>query len=237
MSGVGFLEDWDLSYDEINELLTDNPSLRSFVMGYAAEIKCRHMYFHDHPGISAVYKPDDHDRTEKGDLIVTYLGHPIAVEVKSIQTASMAPRRRSGRVEPFYQCDASDRRTVVFRDGSSVETTALLVGEFDVVAVNIHAFTGQWDFVFARNEELPTMAGATRGAARHYTRYQQRNLIKTNIGIDLDPGPPYVRDPFVLFDRIVKERARGEGPAQQGVVAEEAAADGETVQQALDFGL
>ncbi|NUT99647.1 MAG: restriction endonuclease, partial [Saccharothrix sp.] len=46
---MGFLEDWDLGYDEINELLTANPSLRSFVMGYAAEVKCRNMYFRDHP--------------------------------------------------------------------------------------------------------------------------------------------------------------------------------------------
>lgn len=215
---MGFLEDWDLSFDEINELLTDNPSLRSFVMGYAAEVKCRTMYFRGHPGVTGLYKPDDHDRTEKGDLIVTYRGQRFAVEVKSIQTVSMRPRKRSGSVEPYYQCDASDRRTVRFSDGSSVETTALLVGEFDVVAVNIHAFTGTWDFVFAKNGDLPTMEGATRGAARDYTAHQQRNLIRTTIGVGLEPGAPYTRDPFALFDQIIEERARGVAPAQRGEV-------------------
>ncbi|MFJ4968826.1 hypothetical protein [Streptomyces sp. NPDC088755] len=218
---MGFLEDWDLSYDEINELLTDNPSLRSFVMGYAAEVKCRNMFFREHPDVSAIYKPDDHDRTEKGDLIITYRSHRFAVEVKSIQTVSMNRRRRSGNIEPYYQCDASDRRTVIFDDGSSVETTALLVGEFDVVAVNIHAFAGKWAFAFAKNEDLPTMEGASRGAARGYTQHQQRNLIKTTIRIDLEPGAPYVRDPFVLFDQIIEERKRGEAPTQQAVIVEE----------------
>jgi hypothetical protein len=181
---MGFLEDWDLSYDEINELLTNNPSLRSFVMGYTAEVKCKNMYFTDHPNITNIYKPDDHNRTEKGDLIITYKGHRFAVEVKSIQTVSMLERKRSGLVEPFYQCDASDKRAVIFQDGSKVETTALIVGEFDIVAVNIHAFTGQWDFVFAKNEDLPTMEGATRGAAKNFTTYQQQHLIRTSISIE-----------------------------------------------------
>lgn len=219
---MGFLEDWDLSYDEINELLTDNPSLRSFVMGYAAEVKCKHLYFTDHPDVSAIYKPDDHDRTEKGDLIVTYKGHRFAVEVKSIQTVSMQPRKRSGRVEPFYQCDASDRRMVTFADGSTVETTALVVGEFDVVAVNIHAFTGQWNFAFAKNADLPTLAGASRGAARYFTEYQQRNLISTSIRIDLEPDPAvYSYDPFAVFDSIIQDRMKGQDTELRAVIEEE----------------
>lgn len=211
--GVGFLEDWDLSYDEINELLTDNPSLRSFVMGYAAEIKCRNQYFRGHPDVTAIYKPDDHDRTEKGDWILTYRGHRIGVEVKSIQTSSMKPRGRSASVMPYYQCDASDARAVTFRDGSTLHTTALLVGEFDVVAVNIHAFTGRWDFAFAKNEDLLTMEGATRGAARNYKPEHQRQLIKTLQPLPLTVPAPYSRDPFALFDEIIEERMRGVQPA------------------------
>lgn len=205
---MGFLEDWDLSYDEINELLTHNPSLRSFVMGYAAEIKCRNMFFLNHPDVSAVYKPDDHDRTEKGDWIVTYKGHRIGVEVKSLQTNSLKPKR-DGAVRPNYQCDASDARTVIFSDGSSVHTTALLVGEFDVVAVNIHSFAGEWDFAFAKNDDLLTMEGASRGSAQHFTELQQKNLIKTLQPMPKNVPSPYTRDPFDLFDKIIDERLRG----------------------------
>lgn len=218
---MGFLEDWDLSYDEINELLTDNPSLRSFVMGYAAEIKCKTMYFENHPDVSAIYKPDDHDRTEKGDLVITYKGHRFAVEVKSIQTVSMRPQKRSGLVKPWFQCDASDARAVTFKDGSTVHTTALLVGEFDVLAVNIHAFEGKWKFVFAKNEDLPTMEGATRGAAKDYTEYQQKNLIKTSINMSNPPSAPFVDSPFQLFDELIEERARGTQPKIAAVAIED----------------
>ncbi|TJZ75814.1 restriction endonuclease [Rhodococcus oryzae] len=219
---MAFLEDWDLSYDEINELLTANPSLRSFVMGYAAEIKCRNMYFTDHPDLAGIYKPDDHDRTEKGDWIITYKGNRIGVEVKSIQSNSMQPRKRGGLIKPNYQCDASDARTVHFSDGSSVHTTALLVGEFDIVAVNTHAFRGEWDFAFVKNSDLVTMEGATRGSARDYTPLQQKNLIKTLQPIDLNPKAPYSRDPFKLFDEIIEERRRGDQPMMAGVIKEEA---------------
>lgn len=214
---MGFLEDWDLSYEEINELLTANPSLRSFVMGYAAEIKCRNMFFHDHPDISAIYKPDDHDRTEKGDWILTYKGQRIGVEVKSLQTNSLKPKR-DGSLRPNYQCDASDARVVAFEDGSTVQTTALLVGEFDVVAVNIHAFTGKWDFAFARNADLLTMEGATRGKPMAYTPLQRRNLLKTLQPMPRDVPAPYTRDPFPLFDAILEERAKGTAPKLRAVV-------------------
>ena len=206
---MGWLEDLDLSYDEINELLTDNPSLRSFVLGYAAEIKLRNMYFHGNPRITDVYKPDDHDRTEKGDWIVTYRGERIGVEVKSLQTSSLEPKR-DGTVRPAYQCDASDARTVLFSDGSSVHTTALAVGEFDVVAVNIHALVGVWEFVFCKNSDLHTMEGATRGAAKNYSPLQQKGLIKTLQSVPTPLAPPYVDDPFTLFDDIVDARARGQ---------------------------
>lgn len=218
---MGFLEDWDLSYDEINELLTDNPSLRSFVMGYAAEIKCKTMYFERHPDITNIYKPDDHDRTEKGDLVVTYKGHRFAVEVKSIQTNSMRPKKRTGEVSPWFQCDASDARRVTFDDGSSVVTTALLVGEFDVLAVNVHAFEGKWNFAFAKNSDLPTMVGATRGAAKTYTPHQQENLIKTSILMNNPPTAPFIDSPFPLFDEIIEERARGTEPKTAAVKIEE----------------
>lgn len=218
---MGFLENWDLSYEEINELLTDNPSLRSFVMGYAAEVKCKNMYFTDHPDVSAIYKPDDHDRTEKGDLVITYKGQRFAIEVKSVQTNSMKPQKRSGIVKPWFQCDASDARTVLFKDGSSVHTTALLVGEFDVLAVNVHVFDGKWKFVFAKNEDLPTMEGATRGSAKNYTLYQQQNLIKTSININNPPGPPFVDSPFQLFDELIVERAKGEQPKMAAIAIEE----------------
>jgi len=208
---MGFLEDWDLSYDEINELLTDNPSLRSFVMGYAAEVKCRHLYFTDHPDVTDVQKYDDHDRLKKGDIAFKYKGHDFTVEVKSIQSNSMRVRK-DGTVRPNFQCDASDRRVVRFKDGSEVNTTSLLVGEFDLLAVNLHAFYGEWRFAFAKNGDLPRLNGR-RGAAKHFTEYQRQNLLSTLMPMANPPIEPYLLDdPFTLLDELIEERRRGLEP-------------------------
>jgi hypothetical protein len=211
---VGFLREWELTYDELDEIVTENPSLQSFIVGYAAEVKCRDVILRPHPDVSNIYKPDDHDRTEKGDLIATYKDERMAVEVKSLQGSSLK-QRRSGLVIPTYQCDASDNRMVTFTDGTSVQTTALLVGEFDVVAINLRALTGRWDFVFCKNEDLPRMDGR-RGKSKEYTQFQLDNLIKTIITLPLTEDykavPPYRDEPFSLFDEIIEERRRDAQP-------------------------
>ena len=75
------------------------------------------------PDITHSVKHDDHDRKKKGDLVVTYKGRPFIIESKSLQTHSI---RKDGDVwTGKAQCDASDRRTVKFADGSTLETTCL----------------------------------------------------------------------------------------------------------------
>lgn len=214
---MGFLEDWDLSFEEINELLTDNPSLRSFVSGYAAEMKCRRLWF-DNERVSGVRKFDDHDRTKKGDIAFVYRGEPFTVEVKSLQTNHIR-RDANGKLTGKFQCDASDRRKVDFRDGSSVETTCLLVGEFDLLAVNLHGFYGEWKFAFAKNADLPRVNG-TRGRARSYTELQLENLLATMMPMEDPPVAPYRTEPWSLLDELIEERALGKAPEPVKVVGE-----------------
>ncbi len=201
---MGFLLDWDLSYEEIDELLTDNPSLRSFVSGYAAEMKCRRLWFESDPRASGVKKWDDHDRTRKGDIHFMYREQSISVEVKSLQT-NMVKDFDNGQFSGKFQCDASDKRSVVFDDGSSVETTCLRVGEFDLLAVNLFAFTGKWDFVFARNDLLPHVSGV-RGASRNYTQHQKDNLLATLMPMEYPIISPYQSEPWAILDEIVAMR-------------------------------
>lgn len=212
---MGFLDDWELTYEDVNLITTNNPSMQSFVIGYAAEAKVKTMVFDVDDRVTGIYKPDDHDRAEKGDWVLTYNGERLAVEVKSLQSTSLRPKKRTGLVQPNFQCDASDRRSVVFSDGSSVETTALLVGEFDVMALNLRALTGNWDFVFIKNEDLPRMDANARNLKK-YTEFQLDNLIKTTIPITLTSEhyaqAPYRDEPFSLFDEILEERRRGTAP-------------------------
>ena len=204
---MGFLEDWRLTYDEIDELLTANPSLRSFVSGYAAELKCRRLWFSPDDGrVSNVIKYDDHDRTKKGDIAFNYKGHAFTVEVKSLQTNSI--RERGGKKSATFQCDASDRRPVIFPDGSRIETTCLLVGEFDLLAVNLFGFYGEWVFAFAKNVDLPRKSGRGNRAAS-YTEEQRRNLLASSMPMVDPPVAPYSMEPWSLLDDLVQQRATG----------------------------
>ena len=69
------------------------------------------------PHVTTLTKDDDHDRSRKGDLRITYKGHEFIVESKSLQTA----RNKTlddGTFAGVSQVDPSDRRTVTLPDGS-----------------------------------------------------------------------------------------------------------------------
>jgi hypothetical protein len=212
---MGFLEDWQLSFEEINELLTSNPSLRSFLAGYAAEMKCRRIWFSPEDGkVANVIKYDDHDRTKKGDIAFDYRGQHFTVEVKSLQTNSI--REVGGHKIAVFQCDASDRRPVEFPDGSKVETTCLLVGEFDLLAVNLFGFHGKWVFAFAKNSDLPRVTG--RGKAAAYTQEQRQRLLASSMRMVDPPVSPYRMEPWSLLDELIEERQLGEAEPTVRVV-------------------
>ena len=145
------LKRWDLTEQELTEIIQQNPSMRGLMLGYIAEYKLRKMHFAG-PPYENIHKADDHDRSRKGDLIVTYKGKDFTIECKSLQTNSI--KTTEAGYTGKYQCDASDRRKI--KVGSKmVETTCLLVGEFDIIAVNLFAFEEKWNFAFALNDDLP----------------------------------------------------------------------------------
>ena len=191
----------DMSLEELTVLLRKNPSLYGMLLGYAAEMRLEKLWFEGKPGVTKIEKYDDHDRTKKGDRVVTYKGVPIKIECKSLQTSMieiLGHRRFRGKV----QCDASDRRTIKLPDGSTVTTTCLLVGEFYILAANVFAFEKKWRFIFALNRALP------RTTYRKYTAKQQRYLLASLVPVTWPPQSPFHDEPFKLMDQIVKERAR-----------------------------
>jgi hypothetical protein len=110
------LQRWDITVEELTDAIDGNPSLRGMLFGYVAEHHLRKLWFMGRPHVTHYIKYDDHDRKKKGDLVVTYKGHPLKIECKSLQTNSI---QRVGKVfTGKAQCDASDRRKVKFADGS-----------------------------------------------------------------------------------------------------------------------
>lgn len=198
-----FLSSWHLTLEELNEMVANNPSLRGFMVGYMAESKIK-SYFSNYPEISDVYKPDDHDRSNKCDLVLTYKGRVFSFEIKSLQTNTVKPSKDGSSLVATFQCDASDRRVISLPNGHSVNTTCLKFGDFDIVAVNLFAFTGNWDYAFALNKDLPH---ATTGKSKKSAIPEEdlKYLIKSSIKITYPLQKPFVSNPFILMERLLQE--------------------------------
>lgn len=197
---TGILGRWKITEADLSKLAEQNPSLRGMLLGYVAEMKLE-QFLCAIPGVTHSAKVDDHDRSRKGDRVVTYKDTPISVEVKSLQTNSV--RNVGGRWTGKAQVDASDRRDVILPNGSKVNTTCLRSGEFDLLAVNLFAFGGQeWRFVFAKGDDLP------KTSFSKYTPMQRKHLLATSVPISWPPERPFVQDPRPLLEALSK-RQRG----------------------------
>lgn len=191
------LDRWDITPEELTELVDNNPSLRGMILGYLAELKLEKLWLSGDQ-ISELRKHDDHDRKGKGDRIIRYKGHEFIFESKSLQSA-MIEKTEVGWIGKA-QVDASDRREVELPDKSLVTTTCLLKGEFDILAVNLFAFEDKWRFVFAKNSDLPT------SGYRKYTPYQREHLLATLVTVHWPPRPPFREEPFTLMNEIIQNR-------------------------------
>lgn len=188
------LDRWDLTIEELTQVVDENPSLRGMILGYLAELKLEKMWLR-RESISNISKHDDHDRGKKGDRVVTYRGKEFIFESKSLQTNTI--RKTDEGWMGRAQVDASDRRKVILPNGSTVNTTCLLRSEFDILAVNIFAFEEKWKFVFAKNSGLPTSTYAK------YTEYQKRHLLATLVTVHWPPKHPFYEEPFTLMNQML----------------------------------
>ncbi len=126
--------------------------------------------------------------------------------------------RLNGRYRWECQCDASDKRRVTFPDKSTLETTNLLFGEFDIFAAGLFSFREKWDhaFGFVLNRDLPHAKG------KKYTEYQREHLIDGMIAVTWPLTPPFETDIYVLLDKLVAERKAGVATKEAVVVEEKA---------------
>jgi len=194
---MGVLEDWQVTRAELNEVLATRPSARGYLFGFVAEYKLTKMFFTD-PRIQSLRRYDDHDRTRPGDFGFIYRGMPVNLSVKSLQTAKV--KLVADVYQGSCQCDASDRRKVTLPDGTELVTTNLVVGGFDLLAVNIFYFGDTWRFAFAKNVDLP------RSRGRKYTDDQRKYLLATGIPLTWPLQAPFRDEPFSLLDEIVAQR-------------------------------
>jgi hypothetical protein len=198
-----FFEQWDASEEEFNRVLTRNPSIRGMVHGYLAEEKVKNMYFDD-PDVTNIRSPDDHDRNKKADWIFDYRGERVYCEVKSLQSnhVERIDTEEGTKWKGKFQCDASDRRPVTLPNGEGLETTCLVVDEFDLLAVNLFEFGKEWRFAFAKNEDLP------RTPYSGYDEEVRKHLLKGTMEIQLpfEEDSPFEKEPWELLEETVRGR-------------------------------
>lgn len=197
---TNILQRWDITVEELSDAILANGSLRGMVFGYVAEIKLRNL-LNTSGRIESAIKDDDHDRNKKGDLRIVYRSNDFKVECKSLQTAQNR-QLPDGTFQGGAQVDGSDRRTVLLPDGSEVVTTNLLVGQFDVLAVNCFTFEDKWHFAFAKNTDLP------RSTHKAYTEYQRQHLLATLVRVTWPPSGLLTDNIFEVLDALIEEREK-----------------------------
>lgn len=199
---MGILEDWGISLEELGIILSDRPSVRGILIGFLAEYKLAPL-FRD-ARIHAFKRYDDHDRTRPGDFGFQFQGFPFAVEVKSLQTGSV--KKTDTGWKGAAQVDASDKRPVTLPNGEVIETTCLVAGEFDLLAVNVFEFGHKWQFAFVKNEDLP------RSPSKKYTPAQQKYLLATSVKVTWPLQPPFRDEPFSLLEELAAAKQKRAKP-------------------------
>lgn len=200
---IDFFDRWNATQEEFNRILTRNPSLTGMIHGYLAEEKLKEMWFDGHPEITDLHSPDDHDRDKKADWIFDYKGETIYCEVKSLQSnfvEEVVSPDGETKWDGKFQCDASDRRPVTLPTGEQLETTCLVVDEFDLLAVNLFEFGHEWRFAFAKNEDLP------RTPWHGYDEDVRQHLIKGTMNITHPLEEPFHDEPWGLLEETIAER-------------------------------
>ena len=226
------LAEWGISEKYLSDVVNDNPSVKGMIVGYIAERKLRDLLGNDprvtglrkdddhdrtkKGDVTFTYRGQEF-KVESKALQTTKM---FVFDSESGEWVKNIHRRNGRNTEnPLYQvvrgrgiatsqyrgevqCDASDRREVVLPNGMRVNTTSLVVGEFDLLAAGLFAFRNSWDFAFCLNRDLP------RTESRNYPEEAHQFLLKTLVPVSWPIQAPFVSDPFILLDKLVSERSK-----------------------------
>jgi len=139
-----------VTIEDIENIATENPSLRGYLQGYVAEMFLKRKLY-GMGELSEISKIRDHD-IKKGDFQFIYKGRKLTVEVKSMATKTVREDLLNGGFTATVQVQASDSQTT--EDGSL--TRCLERGQFDILAISAFAIGKGWDFFFIANKYLPS---------------------------------------------------------------------------------
>lgn len=222
-------EELDTTPEEISEAAEKNPSMKGFMKGYVAETKLNHILkstnkifaiskINDHDkkkgDLNFFYKNYIHNVESKslksGSVQVYDIYNQKWIRKKIKKDKIIENQKYNEYLNKFenkYQlkykgsvkCGASDRRRIILPNGNTLETSSLLVGEFDILAISLFDFFNKWKFVYCLNEDLETVTD------ERYNEEDRKYLLKTTFNITWPIKPPFVEDPIILLDKIQKD--------------------------------
>lgn len=141
------------SISDVEEMISENPSLRGYLHGYLAE-RVLKKKLEAVPGVTSVAKIPD-SVPEKGDFRVIYNSTPITIEVKSIATESVRENLLTQTWQGLVKIKNTDKRDIEVDGIGVISSSKLLKGQFDILAICCFAVSGEWDFVFIENKYIP----------------------------------------------------------------------------------
>lgn len=130
------------------------PSLRGMILGYIAEEMFEKYVPKKYGFITSddIEAHDDHDRRfNKSDRTIRVNNRLYRVQLKSIQTNSIKRNLETGLLQADVQNDASDSRSITLPTGNRVVTTCYARGDYDILAVPLFPFMGEWAYAYKRN--------------------------------------------------------------------------------------
>jgi hypothetical protein len=160
----------EFTFGEIEKVLADNPALRGFIQGYLAELALMKRLAII-TGIKDVQKIPDKD-IRKGDILFRYKGTDLTIEVKSVRSGSVKEDVLHETWEGTVGCKSSDKKEQLTSEGILVNTSSIMRGTFDILAISTYTVEGTWDYVYMENKHLPSIS------------HGDHNIIKTSFKIN-----------------------------------------------------
>lgn len=177
---------------ELEELITENPSLRGYLQGYLGELALRKR-LQQMPNVLEIEKIPDKDPL-KGDLRLLYRNELVTIEVKSLLSDSIRRDTLNDTWTGRVLAKNTDKRLVNLVGAGEVLTSSIIKGTFDILAICCYPVDSTWEFLFMDNIHLPEVSPLLPG------------LVKTSFLINPEVTPFVTKNLTDLLDSVVCNR-------------------------------
>ena len=179
--------------EELDAVITENPSLRGFLQGYLAEVALRKQLLQI-PEVSSVEKIPD-QASEKGDLKIRYRDMDLTIEVKSVGTNTVKQDVLYDSWQGTVAVRSSDKKELEVEGVGRIRTSSIPRGGFDILAISCYAVSGKWEFMFMDNDNIP------------YRDFSTPNLLKSSFTINPETTP-YLHSDILRILQVVYDKKK-----------------------------